>query len=76
MSPEEIKQKLQALCGLSCVVASSLPSETNTVSFSIRGNLQHFEFAGYYRLNVSTVSFLSFKAEDVLFVEDSRIELK
>ena len=78
MNTEEIKQKLQDLVGLSAVVSKDLDFDLSKdgVSFSIRGNLQYFKLANYYRLNVSTVSFISFNLEDVSFVQDSRIELK
>jgi len=72
-----IEEKLSNLVGLQCVVLkdySQLENDGSKVSFSIRGVLECK--SNFYRLNVSTESFVSFCLSDVCFVVGSTIELK
>lgn len=69
-----LEEQLSNLVGLHCVVAKEFNTGDDGVSFSIGGVLECK--SGFYRLNVNTVSFVSFNLSDVSFVQENRIELK
>lgn len=75
MSKEQIEKKLAELVGLHCTVARNFEFDgDDNVSFSVGGVLE--AKSCFYRLNVTTVSFVSFTLDDVTHIFESRIELR